>query len=72
MGPRMSCWSLSPLDRYSKTKKKTRSREELSPAQIRDKETIYFPVLGSERTSQLHMHRKAPQGVKKGGSCTPQ
>ena len=39
MGPRLSSWSLSPVDRYSKI---AGAREELSPAQIRDKRP-HFP-----------------------------
>ena len=63
MGPRMNCWSLSPLDRYSKTEKKTRRREELSPAQIRDKETKYFLVLETFPTTYA---KKGSSGGQKG------
>ena len=34
MGLRLNCWSFSPVDRYSKI---AGAREELSPAQMKDK-----------------------------------
>ena len=62
MGPRLSSWSLPPVDRYSKVK------DELSPAPTKDKETTYFLFSRSRRPSQLRMHRKAPQGSKREGA----
>ena len=42
MGPRVSSWSLSPVVRYSKMKITAGTREELSPAQIKDRDHIFL------------------------------
>ena len=46
-----------------------RGREELGPAQIKDKETTYFSFFRSRRTSWLHM-QKDSLGAKKGGGTS--
>ena len=46
----------------------SRREEELSPAQVRDKEATYFSFLRSRRPSRLHMHRKTPWESKRGGA----
>ena len=56
MGPRLSIWSLSPVDRYSKI---AGARDKLSPAQITDKDHIFlilevketFPTIQAQRGS---------------------
>ena len=60
---------LSPVDRYSKIKIMA-GAEDLSPAQIKDKETTYFSFLRSKRSFQLFMHRKVPWGLKS-ETCHP-
>ena len=42
----------------------------MSPAWIKDKETIYFSFLRSRRPPHLHRCRKVPQGSEKGGALT--
>ena len=67
MGPRLSSWGLSAMDRYSKMKIKAGARRRLGPAQIRDKETTYSSFSKSRRPSLLHMRRKPPWRSKGGG-----
>ena len=44
-----------------------RSKEELCPSWIKDKDTIYFSFFRSRSPPELHMCRKIPQGSEKGG-----
>ena len=67
-GPRLSSWSLSPVDRYSKMKIIAGAKEELSPAQKKDRETTYFSFSRLRRPSRLHTCRKAPRGAKREGA----
>ena len=60
-------WSLSPVDRYSKIKIIAEQRQ-LSPAQIKDKETTYSSFLKSRRTSSLYVLWKAPWRSKGEGA----
>ena len=48
-----------------------RSKEELNPAWIEDKETTYFSFLRPRRPLELHMCRKIPQGSEKEGDARP-
>ena len=48
-----------------------RSKEELSPPQIREKESKYVSLLRSRRPPKLRMHRKVPQRSEKGGGARP-
>ena len=57
-----------PCGQILQDRDNSRAREELSPAQIKDKETIYFSFSRSRRPSQLHMCRKAPWGSKREGA----
>ena len=56
MGPRLSSWNMSSVDRHPKINIMAgarRSKEEL-PALIEDKETTYFSFSMSRRSSKLH------------------
>lgn len=44
-----------------------RSKDGLNPAPVNDKETTYFSILRSRRLHELHMYRKVPQRLEKGG-----
>ena len=46
----------------------SRSREELSPAQIKDKETTYTSFSRSRKPSRLHMRRNTPWRSNKEGA----
>ena len=61
MGPRLSNWSLSPIDRYSDN---DRSKEELSPAWIEDKETTYFLFSGQGDLPDYTCTEKLLRGQK--------
>ena len=63
MGPRLSSWSLSPVNRSFKT---TRVREELSPAQIKDRDHLYLILKFKETFLTLHV-QKAFLKVKRSG-----
>jgi len=61
MGPRLSCQSLSPVDRSTQT---AGVREELSPAQIKDRGCVFL-ILEVKETFLTSMHRKAPWRSKR-------
>ena len=61
-----------PCGQILQDEENSRSREELSPAQIREKETTYFPFSRSRRSSQTTQAQKGTLGVKKRGVVTPQ
>ena len=46
-----------------------RSKEELRPAWIKDKETTYFSFLRSRRPSKLYINRKVLEGSENGGGA---
>ena len=54
MGPRLSSWSLSPVNRSFKT---TRVREALSPAQIKDRDHLYLILKFKETSLTLHVQK---------------
>ena len=54
MGPRLGSWSLSPVDRYSKT---AGAREELSPAQITDRDHIFLILKVKENFLTIHAQK---------------
>ena len=56
-----------PCGQISQDEEDSRSREELSPVQIREKETTYFSFSRSRRPSQLHKLRNARWGSKREG-----
>ena len=62
MGPGLSSWSLSPVDRYSKI---AGAREELSPAQIKDRNRIFL-ILEVKETFLTIYAQKGSWEVKKG------
>ena len=51
---RQSSWSLSPMDRYSKT---AGAREELSPAQIKDRDHILLILKIKDTFRTIHLQR---------------
>ena len=61
MGPGLSSWSSSPVNRNSIT---AGAREELSPAQIRHEEITNFSVLKSRRPSRLYIEERLLGGQK--------
>ena len=60
-----------PCGQTLQDKDNGRSKEELSPAWIKDKETTYFSFLRSRRPPELLMRRTLPQGSEKGGAPDP-
>ena len=68
-GPQAEQLESVPCGQILQDKDKSRGREELSPAQLRDKETTYFSFSRSRRPSCIHMHRKATH-AQKGYTCT--
>jgi len=64
MGPRLSSWILSPVDRYSKT---PRVREELSSAKIRDLKNHIFLILKVKETFLTTHVQKGSLEVKRKG-----
>ena len=69
MGPRLSKYNLFLVDRYLEDKDYSRSKEELHPAWIKDRDHLFL-ILEVKETSgrELHMCRKIPQGSEKGGA----
>ena len=65
MGPRLSSWSSSPVDKYSKI---AGVREELSPAQMKDH---IFIILHVKKTFPTTHMQKISLEVKKGGGISP-
>ena len=61
MGPMLSSWSLSPVDRYSKI---AGVREELSLAQIKDRNHIFLILKVKETFPTTHA-QKGSLKVKK-------
>ena len=66
MGLRLSRWSLFPVDRYSKI---ARAREELSPAQIKDRDHIFLILEVKETFPTTHAQKRSLK-VKKGVMST--
>ena len=62
MGPRLSSWSSSPVDKYSKI---AEVREELSPAQMKDH---IFIILHIKKTFPTTHMQKGSLEVKNGGA----
>ena len=54
MGPRLSSWSLSRVDRYSKI---AAAREELSPAQIKERDHIFLILKVKETFPTIYVQR---------------
>ena len=63
-GPQAEQLESVPCGQTLQDEDNSRSREELRPAWIRDKETTYFLFLRSRRPPRLHVCRKAPRGQK--------
>ena len=70
-GPQAEQLEPVPCGQILQDKDNGRSKEELSPAWMKDKETMYFSFLRSRRPPQLHMRRKVPQRSEKGGGARP-
>ena len=62
MGPRLSSWSSSPVDKYSKI---AGVREELSPAQMKDH---IFIILHVKKTFPTTHMQKSPWRSKREGA----
>ena len=60
-----------PYGQILEDKSNKRSKEGLSPAPIKDKETTYFSFLRPRRPPKLHLHRKVPQRSEKEGGIRP-
>ena len=62
MGPRLNSWSSSPVDRNSKIE----AREELNPAQIKDRDHIFLILVVKETFPTTHA-QKGSLKVKREG-----
>ena len=65
---RLSSWSLSPMDRYSKT---ASAREKLSPAQIKDRDHIFLILKIKDTFPTMHLQRGSLEVKKRVVSAYP-
>ena len=70
-GPQAEQLESVPCGQILQDKDCGRSKEGLSPAPVKNKETTYFSILRPRKPPKVHMHRKVPQKLEKRGGSTP-